>query len=185
MRPIKFRGKIPSYKKDFDPAWAYGSLLTSGFFTTRKQYNIVDENTRIFYNALPETIGQFTGVYDINGAEIYEGDIVEQFTLYLAYQQVGNYPPPNIEVEEWEIKREVNVVEFKDGSFCVGCMPIMLVDLVDGEEEPDYSSDKQRFKDMWESNAYDVQDKYPYLTWENFLTPRIIGNIHDNPELLS
>lgn len=135
MRTIKFRGKCPSYKKNPDYAWVYGSLLTSGFFTTRKQYNIVDENNRIFYNALPETIGQFTGVYDIDGAEIFEGDIVEQFTLDLAYQQVGNYPPPNVEVEEWEIKREVNVVEFKGGSFCTGCMPIMLEDLFDNEEK--------------------------------------------------
>ena len=65
-REIKFRGK-----QSFDNKWIHGSLLKD-----KKKYYITNDYGDTFYAVIPETIGQFTGLYDKNGVEIYEGDVL-------------------------------------------------------------------------------------------------------------
>lgn len=70
MREIKFRGKTK------DGEWVYGSLCTNPY--DDDDVEIVD-HSKVFLpreSVLPDTIGQYTGLKDANGKEIYEGDLV-------------------------------------------------------------------------------------------------------------
>lgn len=67
MRTIKFRGK------DFAKEWVYGDLIHKRHDPNTPM--IQDENG-LGSDVSPDTVGQFTGLLDKNGKEIYEGDIV-------------------------------------------------------------------------------------------------------------
>ena len=69
MREIKFRGK-----RTKNGEWMYGIP----FFWSNKMCDIqVEENGYLkVYRVDPNTAGQFTGLKDKKGKEIYEGDIM-------------------------------------------------------------------------------------------------------------
>jgi len=142
MRKIKFRGYGIVEKK-----WFYGNLVegNAGYYITVADYNETDGDIIRYHPIETKTIGQFTGLYDKNGKEIYEDDI---FTIDGKYPKLVKY------INEWS-------------AFCVANLDTLTNPLMS----------------KW-------RDKYKYqqlspLWWSDFKNEiEVIGNIHDNPELL-
>lgn len=122
MRTIKFRGRFPR-----DSKWYYGNLYVEDMRT-----HICTPECGCF-DIDPGTVGQFIGLYDKDGKEIYEGDIL----------RIGNSPSGVCEVEWSETI----------AAFCI------------------------RF--YFERGVRPLGD---WVICEQSI--EIIGNVHDNPELL-
>lgn len=125
MREIKFRGRGAPRGKQ----WFYGDLdtHTSGFC-------ILDNDT--LHTVISETVGQFTGLNDSTGKEIYEGDILR-------------YLPP----WRWVDTKRIGVVVFQDYGFRV-------------------------------KNEYVTDSLFNIAVNSDGAPFEVIGNVHDNPELL-
>ncbi len=72
MREIKFRGKALGAEKE----WAFGYLVATDFGSY-----IIEHSSELSWPYMwipvdPETVGQYTGVKDRSGKEIYKDDII-------------------------------------------------------------------------------------------------------------
>ena len=154
MREIKFRGKKLNNK------WTYGTYAeidTTDYRVGSKDVPvIIEKNSHYESNegicgfdiVVKETVGQFTGLYDKNGKEIYEGDIIET-----GYKEVFKI--------EFRLSEDIGCNGGEYGFDITGFMPVTLKGSVD--------------------NRGDCE-----IAYQSFIDGScvVIGNIHDNPELL-
>ncbi len=112
----------------------------------------------LWNDIIPETVGQYTGLTDKNGKKIFEGDIFkfpdEVFESY--YTSCGT------EYNSWEVEN-YGVVGFCEYS---GRFDFIKYKFNENSVEAD----------LHENNSLDFVEFVSEL--------EIIGNIHDNPELL-
>lgn len=172
MRKIKFRGRgcMGTYKG----VWAYGELSEEMY--RHKGYSIIWEIEKYGHGIPvdPETVGQLVGIQDADGRDIYEGDILQSIPEeeYIPKLTNGRF---HSEKEAWEADFNTLSEEEK-----------ITVEAI--------------FKVQWRYNTkavviyndftYDlVETGNPLLARHFFLCRpefwRIVGNIHDNPELLT
>lgn len=96
-REILFRGKSTISKE-----WVYGDLVHTSQLTAIKEVN--GDYFRPI-SVSPDTIGQYTGLKDKNGKQIFDGDIVHLKGDGYDGSKVG--------------KDYYRVITFHEGSFCI------------------------------------------------------------------
>ena len=166
-REIEFRGKTE------DGRWIHGDFLHA-WDSVMIQYEIElnDENT---YNAEDvdfDTVGQFTGLTCKSGKKIYEGVIIRFYKI----EEISFD-----EESEWKIEEYIDSVVFDCGRFVLNNAPNLDLAYLTADYrcDPDFP--------LSEEYGHIVnQDDYPFIkTMNDTLCAEVIGNIYDDPELLS
>lgn len=140
MREILFRGKPSGNAWITD--WVYGAFCPKNSKGDIPCIIVYDDRfAGHWFEVIPETVGQYTGLTDKNGTKIFEGDII------------------SIPFEEDRSPWEENCIYYENGEVYFSAEHRgWYVRFLDNET-----------LSLWEYDELDIE---------------IIGNIHDNPELL-
>ncbi len=169
MREILFRGKTNYEGRDIQ--WLYGSLLAESsntFPIIAKDYDNDEEWIGIFEwgTVDPETVGQYTGLTDKNGEKIFEGDILKVKHGILGREEEKPKTPRNAYGLHYkENERGMYGRWFYYRNYAV--------------EYKAHGNSKGKYIVRNGSDQCDFTNSLFYNH-----DAEIIGNIHDNPELL-
>jgi hypothetical protein len=134
MRQINFRGLT-----------LCGTFIYGSYATDNKDYHAIvrenpdDSSEMLNTRVIPETVGQFTGLQDKNGVDIYEGDILQ----YL---------------DEYEDEPSIHFVQYS------GEQGYPAFEL-----SPELNFECNGFAGVFQGSSGEL---------------KVIGNIHQNPELI-
>jgi uncharacterized phage protein (TIGR01671 family) len=145
QRQIKFRGK-----RTDNGEWVYGNYVQTPIGDNVYYIRIHDAGGWI-YEVNPATVGQYTGLKDCNGQEIFEGDHLACTHWFFDGTEIDEYFEAT--------------VGFSDGSF-----------VLEGICSPFYQNNTGENKGQgkcWFGEINFYESDY-----------EVVGNIHDNPELL-
>lgn len=156
MREILFRGKCKT-----DNEWVYGFPYVTRKNAVKINWYCSEFGSMRTDEVAPETVGQYTGLTDKNGKRIFEGDIVKIVDF------------------------QMGCVVYECGAFGIAVKPYIDWNYLDSEiaeitgcnNSPDFCRN-DNFISLWEL-------MWNYNQEENSCdVVQVIGNIHDNPELL-
>lgn len=168
-REILFRGKSIGTGE-----WLYGHLFNYGL-TAPINVPCISvcvpaswEEAYSLYTVHPDTIGQYTGLKDSAGKEIYEGDIlrVSEYENILAREfndDPNRFDLFTLDEITGDLRQSyTSPVTWEEGTFCIST-----------------KGDWMHHNDMFLAVLFgDMKRSSPIFIFE------VIGNIHDNPELL-
>ena len=144
-REIKFRAKDLNEKE-----WVYGYYVKRPDYSVMIYADVCRKGHPVIVTDPidSKTVGQFTGLTDTNGKEIYDGDIIRE------------YEDDNTRYGSWE---RFYVVEY--GAYSCGAHT------------------------YYQWNCWEIKDgkkskSHATLSRHSTYNKVVIGNIHDNPELL-
>lgn len=153
-RVIKFRAKRMDSNE-----WLFGSL----FVDKNNQCYIKESDGKPCFIGDKDTIGQFVNLKDKHGVEMYEGDII-------GVKEYKNIALGVMTLEEREL---FDIEELK------GDLEKEYVGAIDWEEGCFVFSSNGEYNDCFLSVLFgNMKNSDPIFDFE------VIGNIHDNPELL-
>ena len=154
MREILFRGK----RTDCG-AWVEGDLIQALRGNQLSACSIMPHTpTAYCWKIIPETVGQYTGLTDKNGKKIFEGDIFK------------------FDDEVWESSYTSCGTEYD--SFAVENYGVV------GFDEDMARVDFIKYKFNENSVEADLHENHNIDFSEFVSVLKVIGNIHDNPDLL-
>jgi len=142
MREIKFRGKSVESGE-----WIYGDLIKGKhyYISTKDDFHYavvsIDGHMSTFVNiVIPESVGEYTGLHDKNGKEIYEGDICKRIRIVSDEYPEQYMPrvPAHPKTREWEVVdiRKITLSpECRLGSELITCRDCLDLEIIGNVHE--------------------------------------------------
>nr|DAJ39469.1 MAG TPA: YopX protein [Caudoviricetes sp.] len=162
-REIKFRGKRVNGGE-----WVYGMTISNGTIKRKANDVFFEVAENKWVGVHPETLGQYTGLKDRNRKEIYEGDIMqvreyENILMREFNDDTSRFDMFTIDEIKGDMRNSyTSPVIWEEGTFCIST-----------------NGDWLHHNDMFLAVLFgDMKRSSPIFDFE------VIGNIHDNPELI-